>query len=117
MQAQSDEELQSLLIDNCDLLSERGYSKPLSYVKLGDKTSLVQTLTLHEVILKSLGETQQFLDGLCALNVASTLRTHGDLMKSFFCNDPSLKTPLTAGKGHYGITLLLLYRYSEENVY
>ena len=97
MESQSDEELQTLLINNCDLVTERGFSKPLAYVRLGDKATFVQTLTLHEVILKSLGETQQFLDGLGALNVAGTLKTHGHLLKEFYCNDPALKTPLTAG--------------------
>lgn len=97
MEVPSEEKLQSLLIDNCDLLSERGYSKPLSYVKLTDKASIVQTLSLHEVLLKSLGETQQFLDGLATLNVASALKAHSGLLKQFFCNDPSVNTPLTAG--------------------
>jgi hypothetical protein len=120
MKTQSDEELQALLIDNCDLLSERGYSKPLPYVRLDERTNIVKTLTLHEVILKSLAESGEFLDGLGALNVAGTLKTHGGLLKEFYCNDPSLKAPLTASILHVSFNcdrILLLYRLLEENVY
>ena len=51
-------------------------------MKLGDKATIVKTLTLHEVILKSLDrESQQFLDGLDALNVAGTLKKHGNFLR------------------------------------
>lgn len=90
---QSDVELQSLLVSNCDLVIDRGYTKPLFNVTLSDKNHIVQT---HEVLLKSLGEAQQFQEGLTALNVAEVLSKHGDCVRGFFCNDPSMKEPLTA---------------------
>ena len=97
MKCQSDVELQSLMIDNCDLVIERGFIKPLLNVTLSDRSHIVQTLTLHEVLLKSLGEAQQFRDGLTTLNVAEVLSNHADCVQRFFCNDPSMKEPLTAG--------------------
>ena len=47
--------------------------------------------------MKSLGEIQQYADGLKTLNVASTLKDHKDIFEKFFSNDESLKEPLTAG--------------------
>ena len=62
-----------------------------------DRISVVQTVTLHEVLLKSLGEVSQFHDGLGSLGVARTVLEHGELLRGFFSNDQSLKPPLTAG--------------------
>lgn len=90
-------ELQSLLQENFDLITESGYTKPLLRCGLEDKTSIVHSVALHQVILRSLGELCQFRDGLEALKVAQALKVHGNLLRPFFCNDQDLKKPLTAG--------------------
>jgi hypothetical protein len=53
MKTKSDDELQTLFIDNCDLLSERGYSKPLPYVRLDERTNIVTYLAMFDVILNT----------------------------------------------------------------
>ena len=64
---------------------------------LAEKINVVQTVTLHEVILNTLGELSQFRDGLEALAVGKALKEHGDFLRGFYSNDKSLKEPLTAG--------------------
>ncbi len=93
-------------MDNCDAILDSGYNKPLVCAQMEDKTNIIETLCLHQVILKSLGEVQEYRDGLRSLDVANTLIEHGDLLKSFFCNDKTLKEPLTAGG------LVLIYEFT-----
>ena len=76
-----------------DIIVESGFTKPLSNAKLKDKTSIVQTVTLHYVVLRSLGELQQFRDGLASLHVEH----NGELLRAFFTNEKKLMKPLTAG--------------------
>ena len=63
-----------------------------------DKANLVQTVSLNEVLLKSLGEVHQFREGLDKLGVSAVICKHGEYLRHFFCNDPSLIQPLTAGR-------------------
>ena len=53
-------------MDHIDLLLECGFNKPLFKVQLEDKTNVIQTITLHKVILASLAELSQFREGLSA---------------------------------------------------
>ena len=66
------------------IIVESGFTKLLSYAKLEDKTSIVQTVTLHYVVLRSLGELQQFCDGLASLHVANALEHNGELLLVHF---------------------------------
>ena len=90
-------ELRSLLHSCYDIIVESGFIKPLSYAMLEDKTSIVQTVTLHYVVLRSLGELQQFHDVLASLHVANALEHNGELLRAFFTNENKLMKPLTAG--------------------
>ena len=54
-----------------DLLVECGYSKSVPRVVLEDKPNIIQTITLHTVILASLAELSQFhnifiFEGCCS---------------------------------------------------
>ena len=50
------DELRSIVGDNFDLISECGFTKPTSKLTIDDKMTLVQTVALHQVILRTLGE-------------------------------------------------------------
>ena len=104
-------------MDNCDIIVESGYNKPLARACLEDKPTIVQSISLHQVILKSLGEIQQFHDGLKALNVASTLARHGDVLKSFFSNDRNLQEPLTAGILMFVFIYIKCYVYYSSHTF
>lgn len=108
MECQSDDQLQSLLGSNVDLLLQSGYTKPLTRVTLKDKPNVVQTLSLHEVLLKSLGEAHQFRDGMNTLGVTAVLSKHGDYVRRFYCNDSSLVQPLTAGMSVFHFSFMVV---------
>ena len=59
-------DLKQLIGDNIDLLIECGFTKPISKIQLCDKAEIVQTVTLHKVVLASLAELTQFCDGLAS---------------------------------------------------
>ena len=48
-----DELREKLMMENMDLLVECGYSKRVPRVVLEDKPNIIQTITLHKVILAS----------------------------------------------------------------
>jgi len=50
------DELHSIVQDNFDLISEYGFTKPTTRLGMNDK------VTLHQVILRTLGELSQFRD-------------------------------------------------------
>ena len=77
------DELRSIVGDNFDLISECGFTKPTSKLTIDDKMTLVQTVALHQVILKTLGELSQFRDGLDTLGVARAMEQYGYFYKSF----------------------------------
>lgn len=80
------DELREKLMDdeNIDLLMECGYNKPVLRVELEDK-HIIQTVTLHKVILASLAELSQFRKGLSALGVVTALKEYSHLLHSYFC--------------------------------
>ena len=45
-----------MVINQIDLLTECGFNKPLTKIELSDKVNIIQTVTLHKVILGSLVE-------------------------------------------------------------
>ena len=77
--------LRDILVENVDLLMECGFTKPLSKAQLADKPTIIQTITLHKVVLVSLAELSQFRKGLCTLGVGDALSQHPWLLRSFFC--------------------------------
>ena len=58
------DQLQSIALENFDLISDSGFTKPSSRLIMLDKTTIVQSISLHAVILKSLAELYQFHDGM-----------------------------------------------------
>lgn len=72
-------------MENVDLLMECGYTKPVPRVELVDKADIVQTITLHKVVLVSRG-LSQFRKRLSALGVATALKDYPQLLRSFFCH-------------------------------
>ena len=78
-----------------DVITECGFTKPLTKLELSDRVNIVQAVALHKVILCSLAELTQFCEGLASLGVAKAIATHSDTLRSFYCLD-SIKD-LTAG--------------------
>ena len=76
-------ELQEVLLNNFDVFTKCGYSKPVMRVSMCDKIDIIQAVGLQEVILDSLAELTQFQDGLNSLDVLHMIRTHKDLLRSF----------------------------------
>ena len=67
-------------------------------VYVEDIPNVVQTVTLHRVILRSLAELSQFKDGIEALGVGKVMNVHSHLLYDFFVQG---KDPLTAGVVHH----------------
>ena len=84
MKCESSDDLRSLALENCDVLLQSGYTKPIALFSIGEKTDIIHTITLHEVLLQSLGEAQQFKEGIGAFNVSQMLHTHGNELRPFF---------------------------------
>lgn len=72
-------------MENIDIITECGFSKPISRLDLSDKTTILQSVALHKVILMSLAELTQFRDGLSALGVLGALQEHPNLLRSYYC--------------------------------
>ena len=60
-------------MDRMELFTESGFTKPLALVTMDDKITMVQTVTLHYVLLRNKAELDQFCDGLTALDVLSAI--------------------------------------------
>jgi hypothetical protein len=73
-----------MMEENMGLLVECGYNKPVPRVVLEDKPNIIQTITLHKVILASLAELSQFRKGLSTLGVAAALKDYPHLLHSYF---------------------------------
>lgn len=79
------DELRDFVGENFDVISECGFSKPSSKLSVtADKIDLVQSVALHHVILKTLGELSQFREGLECLGVLKAISEYGHLMCDFF---------------------------------
>ena len=84
-------DLRKELFSNVSLLTECGYTKPINKVELQDKSSIIQCITLHKVVLSCLTELVEFQKGLSALG-------DSELLHSFYCNEYT--EMLTAGALH-----------------
>lgn len=79
------DKLQDVAVDNLDLLLECGFNKAVARIKLNDRVNIVQTVTLHKVVLSTLGELTQFKEGLSTLGVLDALKEHPDLLLPYYC--------------------------------
>ena len=73
-----------------------GYTRPVQNLSLGDKVDLVQTISLQQVVVNSLGELSEFRRGLDTLGVARAMEQYPHLLRQFFCIQS--KEQLTSGK-------------------
>ena len=79
--------LRTIAMENCALFVDSGYSRALYLVTTDDKIDMVQTVTLHHVLLRSLAEVDQFAKGLQELGVLDAIRKYPEVMKPFFTKD------------------------------
>lgn len=79
------DKLQDIAVANLDLLLECGFNKAVARIKLNDGVSIVQTVTLHKVVLSTLGELTQFKEGLSTLGVFDALKEHPGLFLPYCC--------------------------------
>ena len=77
-------DFQEFVGSHFNVISESGFSKPSYKLSLTDKVDLIQSVALHHVILKTLGEASQFQEGLGSLGVLQQIKQHGQLMSEFF---------------------------------
>ena len=76
-------------MDNIEILDECGFGKPITRLKLINKPDLVQAVTLHRVLLKSLAEETQFREGLATLSVRESLEKYPKLFIPYYCRSES----------------------------
>ena len=95
-QADSDESLREVAFENIEFLSQCGYTRPVQNLALTDKVDLVQTISLQQVLLNSLGESSEFRRELDTIGVAQAMEQYPHLLRSFFCTES--KEQLTSGK-------------------
>ncbi len=92
------DDLRAIALDNFNVLSNSGFTKPSSRLDMEDKVTILESVSLHSVILKSMAELYQFRDGLETLKVASAMKNHTALLWDFFVNKPP---SLSAGNSRY----------------
>ena len=91
----TEEDLRSEVASNFDFLNDCGFTKPFISVTERDKVKIIQTLGLHDVLLRSKAEIDQFAEGLQSCGVLDAIRQNPDLARNYFCINGMEK--LTAG--------------------
>ncbi len=59
------------------------YNLPEFYIM-----TIIQSISLHSVIVKSMAELYQFREGLETLNIATAMTHHSELLYDFFVYKP-----------------------------
>lgn len=95
MQTTTEDQLRSVIASHFDVLSDSGFSRPSVLVKESDKIDIIQALALHDVILRSKAELDQFCEGLESCGVLCAIRQNADLSRKYFCVD--CREKLTSG--------------------
>jgi len=95
MRATDEQSLRRVALDNASLFLESGLTIALPLVRMKDKERIVRVVTLHQVLLKSKAEMDQFSHGLKALGVLDSLQQSPHLFRSYFTLDGV--EPMTAG--------------------
>jgi hypothetical protein len=67
---------------NCDYRFDAGYCKPFVYLK--DKDDLCRSVALHYVIISSITETNQYIQGLKTCNMLDLIRDNPALFRKTF---------------------------------
>lgn len=97
MNAATDRELQEVVGANFSTMIDCGFVEPFSSVKMQDRVDIVQSISLHYVILRSKAEMDQFADGLRSCGVLDEMQQNSSLTRSFFTIDGN-PPKLTTGK-------------------
>ena len=63
---------------------DSGLTMPLAFITIDDRDTIIQTVALHHVLLKSRAEMDQFAMGLTALGVLDAVRANSALFKDYF---------------------------------
>lgn len=82
-------------MSNLTILCDCGLTKPVATLNLVDRITLIQTIALNQVLLRSKAELDSFCDGLKALGVFNAMRQHPQLLLGFFTKSGAPQ--LTAG--------------------
>lgn len=87
MQSATEQELQSVIGRNFNFLYDCGFTKPSIRITENDKVDIIQTISLHHVILRSKAELDQFAEGLQSCSVLDTVKKNPSLARSYFSID------------------------------
>ncbi len=93
--AQDEDSLREVAMSNLTILCDCGFTKPVVTLDLVDRITLIQTIALNHVLLRSKAELDSFCDGLKALGVLEAMRQDPVLLQGFFTQ--SGVPELTAG--------------------
>ena len=74
-------------MEHSSVFIESGLTTPLALVRLEDKGSIVKTVALHHVILRTKAEIDQFSIGLKVLGVLDAIQKNRQLFQKYFCLD------------------------------
>ena len=94
-----DQTLQTLTMENAGVFIESGLTTALAQAKVEDKDSIVKTVTLHQVLLKTKAEIDQFCAGLKSLGVLNSIQENSQLFEHYFSLDGT--QCMTAGMWMY----------------
>ena len=95
MSAKTADEVRELATKHLDIVLAAGFTKPSSSLTWEDRVLLVQSVTLHYVLLESKAEIDQFMDGLKTFHLLDIIKLHPLLLKPSFCQRTSNLTPGT----------------------
>lgn len=85
-----------MCIGQIDLITEAGYTKPLSLLRMSDKVQLMRTVMLYFTVLRSRSVLDQLAEGLSVLGVLEAMKLYPQLMEPLFIQGK--QKPLTAGR-------------------
>ena len=87
MSATTIEELKDVYTCHFCELVDYGVTNPSTSITLEDKHTIVQSITLHHVLLKSKAEADQFSEGLSYLGTRDYVMKFPHLLQKFFTRD------------------------------
>lgn len=82
--ATDDDSVRSIAMNDCDVLTECGCTKPLAQLKLADVPQLVKSAALHSTILRIKSELDQFMAGLDEAGCLHVLQEYPSLFRPMF---------------------------------
>ena len=82
----TDEELREVCLkeEYVQFILDSGYSRPLSYSRIGEKPTIMSVVAKHYALLRNKAEIDQLQAGLTVLGVGKAMSEHPDLMKPLF---------------------------------